>query len=461
MENRQKKISINALIFFCLSLALCGFLINARILSITKIENLIMEQVIFEKSIQINEVISKLLYKTQSLSAIVIQGNGNNDHIMNSFDRIAPLLVDDPVIRNVLIAPDGIVAKVYPLETNENVIGLNFFSEGLGNREAVLAMEIGDLVMGGPFHTVQGDKAIVGRLPVYVDTETRKHKFWGIVSVTIKFPQVLEKLDFGMLNNHGFTYELWRISPDTNEREVIAGSPIKPAKSRFIEMPVRILNAEWHLKVSPDRMWYNYTENIVVLITAVFISFLVLFVMQHNHRLKKIRSDLELVAISDPLTGIFNRRHFMNIARLGIEKSRRHNEICNIIMLDIDRFKNINDTYGHTIGDKVLIEVTLRIKADIRPYDLFGRYGGEEFIIFISGTNNEKVYEITERLRLSLCSRKYEYGNVSLDASASFGIAHIADYDLEKAIEHADEALYTAKKEGRNRIVLYGGNPAV
>jgi diguanylate cyclase (GGDEF)-like protein len=178
--------------------------------------------------------------------------------------------------------------------------------------------------------------------------------------------------------------------------------------------------------------------------------------MQNNYQLKNMQSVFELMAITDPLTGIYNRRHFLEIVRISIEKSRRHKEDCYFIMFDIDRFKQINDTYGHQIGDKVLMDITARIKADIRPYDLLARYGGEEFIIFTTGVSKTEVCEMAERLRQSLHSRKYEYdSDISFESSASFGIAHMYDYNLDKSIKRSDEALYKAKGNGRNCVVYW------
>jgi len=157
----------------------------------------------------------------------------------------------------------------------------------------------------------------------------------------------------------------------------------------------------------------------------------------------------------DPLTSIFNRRHFMEIACMNIERERRLNGECYIVLFDLDRFKSINDTYGHAIGDDVLIETALRVKSIIRPYDVFARYGGEEFIIYASNVGKDDIFEVIERLRLSLCNNEFKYNNVSFNVSASFGIAHIYDYDIKKAIINADKALYEAKANGRNNTVMH------
>ena len=450
IDQTFKGVSLLAIMAFIVSIAFCAFIISATIIDRTKIKQLRMEQQIFERSHRISESISRLLYKTQALSALIIHDGADN------FDLIAPSIVDDPSMRNILLAPNGVVTKVYPLAGNEGVLGLDFFAEGAGNREAMLARELGDLVLGGPIDLIQGGQALVGRMPVYVEVPGKEHEFWGLVSVTLDFPKVLEYAELDIFDAFGYAYELWRENPDTNERQIIARSgDLSKPYTRYLERPVNILNAEWFLRISPVREWYSFPENIAIIIAGICISLIVFFVTQNNYQLKIMQTVFEIMAITDPLTGIFNRRHFLEIVRIGIEKARRQKENCYFIMFDIDKFKLVNDTYGHQIGDKVLMDVTARIKADIRPYDLFARYGGEEFIIFTAGISKTEVMDMTERLRLSLFNRKYEYDNISIVCSASFGIAQMYDYNLDKAIKQSDEALYAAKRNGRNCVFFW------
>jgi diguanylate cyclase (GGDEF)-like protein len=222
-----------------------------------------------------------------------------------------------------------------------------------------------------------------------------------------------------------------------------------------MERYVPVSNADWYLRVWPIRMWYNYPQNIAIIIASLLISLIVLFVTQNNYQLKQMKFVWESEAKSDPLTGIYNRRHFMEISGMNIERARRLNADCYIILFDLDKFKDINDTHGHVVGDKVLIETTVRIKDFIRPYDLFARYGGEEFIIYASDIDKDSIARMVERLRLSLCDAKFEFEGVSLFLSASFGVALVDDYDINSAMTHADYALYTAKKRGRNRTVFW------
>ena len=452
-SNRLSKIAI---ISFLISLILFSLLISATIINRTNVEKLKIEQLILEKSLQINKVISKLLYKTETLATLVIEKNGDVDN--NNFEKIASSIVDsDPAILNVIIAPNGIVSNVYPLTDNEVVIGLNFFGEGAGNKEAVTARDSGELVLSGPFITVEGVVGIAGRLPVFIDTQTEKHKFWGIVTILLKFPEVLENAELKIFKTQGFAYELWRINPDTNEKQVIeANYAHDRSNSSIVEKQVTIMNANWYLRVWPVRIWYIYPENWVLIFAGFIICFLVASITQNNYKLRIMKSALEDMAKTDPLTGIYNRRYFIEGSEINIERAKRLKSDCYIILFDLDKFKNVNDTYGHIIGDKVLIETTLRIKSTIRPYDLFARYGGEEFIILVSDVNKSDINGIVERLRLKIFNKKFEYENISFNLSASFGVALVSDYDLAKTIGYADEALYVAKEKGRNRVIFYG-----
>jgi len=454
-DKKPRLSAMSVISSFC-SLILCSFIIAVTITNRDNIERLQMEQLILQKSFRINDVISRLLYRTNSLATMVIQAGGN----VENFDIVAPTIANDPAILNVLIAPDGIVSNVYPLsDGNNTVLGLNFFNEGRGNREAIAAKETGTLVLGGPFRSLQDIDILVGRLPVFIDTPTENQKFWGLVSVTLRFPEALENADLGIFNNQGLAYELWRINPDTNERQVIENNLDRiRAHGRYIEKHVHIINADWYLKVWPSRMWYNNPENLALIIAGFLISLLVFFVTQNNNELKQMWVVLEEMARTDPLTGISNKRHFMEIALMNIERERRQKGECYIIFFDLDKFKDINDTYGHVAGDYVLVETASRIKSIIRPYDLFARYGGEEFLIYASLIDKKGIFEMSERLRLSICGKGFEHKDVSFSVSASFGIACIDEYNIEKAITYADKALYEAKENGRNKTVFWDKN---
>jgi two-component system chemotaxis response regulator CheY len=183
-------------------------------------------------------------------------------------------------------------------------------------------------------------------------------------------------------------------------------------------------------------------------------------IVELEKALKEANRKLHVLATTDGLTGILNRRALLE--RLWDELSRAGREkkpLC-LIMLDIDHFKNVNDTYGHDAGDKVLIEVVNRIKSELRPYDMMGRYGGEEFLLGIPKTDLKTGKIIAERFRTCICERPFEINDKRLKVSISLGISNTVpsmDCDtnnlLETMIKSADDALYKAKETGRNKVV--------
>jgi diguanylate cyclase (GGDEF)-like protein len=242
---------------------------------------------------------------------------------------------------------------------------------------------------------------------------------------------------------------LWRINPDSKDRQVIASSyRTVDSFSQYIERPVRILNADWYLRVAPAPAWHSHPENFVLLVAALLISGLVALVTQKSCELRRM-------LVIDALTGIYNRRYFMEASQLCMKRSQRLSEDDFVMIFDIDHFKNVNDTYGHSVGDAALVEAACRVRTSLRPYDLFARYGGEEFIIYVSDMSLEDVSVLAERLRSSLASKEFQYDNITFPVTASFGIAKVDyDQDILLAINRADKAMYMAKKGGRNQVII-------
>ena len=177
--------------------------------------------------------------------------------------------------------------------------------------------------------------------------------------------------------------------------------------------------------------------------------------LREKLKAEEAKREIEEIAYTDTLTGIINRRQFFILASAQIERLKRQNGNAFIIIFDIDRFKDVNDTYGHLIGDKVLKYVVDRVKETIRPYDLFGRYGGEEFTIFVPDISSSDILIYTERLRMAINGSPLEIDDLKMTLSASFGVVPInSAEDLTGIINAADEALYKAKAAGRNKVVI-------
>lgn len=168
----------------------------------------------------------------------------------------------------------------------------------------------------------------------------------------------------------------------------------------------------------------------------------------------RLFAELQRLAIIDELTGIYNRRHFFQVAHLEFERARRYNRPLSIVMLDIDRFKEVNDQFGHLVGDQVLQVVTERCLKIIRETDILGRYGGEEFILLVPETGLEGVQQLAERLRVAASDTPIRAREKDVQVTMSIGLAALTPgcTDLDQLISLADEALYLAKKKGRNAV---------
>jgi diguanylate cyclase (GGDEF)-like protein len=162
-------------------------------------------------------------------------------------------------------------------------------------------------------------------------------------------------------------------------------------------------------------------------------------------------------ASRDPLTGLWNHEEIFRIIEAELERAGREESSLAVIMADLDRFKRVNDTYGHLAGDSVLRAVAERISASVRPYDFVARYGGEEYLVVVTDCGAEQAEELAERIREAIGSKPIDTPEGLLDITLSLGVATtegMAAPDAEKLIGLADSALYKAKSGGRNRVEL-------
>lgn len=170
---------------------------------------------------------------------------------------------------------------------------------------------------------------------------------------------------------------------------------------------------------------------------------------------RRTQEQLSLLATTDSMTGLFNRRYFMELCQREIERSRRYNTPFSLIMFDADRFKSVNDTYGHDVGDLVLKAIAETVKGSIRDVDVLGRIGGEEFAVGLPEAGLEVGKQVAEKIRNAVESTSVELPDGrTLGFTISLGVAEYADASgsLEDLIKMADNALYQAKRNGRNRV---------
>jgi diguanylate cyclase (GGDEF)-like protein len=173
--------------------------------------------------------------------------------------------------------------------------------------------------------------------------------------------------------------------------------------------------------------------------------------------LREATAKLELMAATDSLTGLPNRRSFSDGLAVEFRRSRRYSRPLAVLMLDLDNFKEMNDTHGHPFGDFLLSEVAATLGRGVRESDLVARYGGEEFVVMLPETTSEEAVAVAEKLRRAVAEREFAQGEVRVRLRLSAGVAgfdgHGADEGPGDLVTRADRALYAAKGAGRDRVV--------
>lgn len=307
--------------------------------------------------------------------------------------------------------------------------------------------------------------------PVYVENE-----FLGTVDVDItlnNLDNILSRLDY--LNNQSFVYN--------KQHQIVASSNLISDFNRsriykindFVSLLVsNIEDTDNTLKYSNSKYIYAkrlaYSEfHFVYMINAykvwsqsilydIPIFFLMLFTMYLFYLFSKTRTlnkKLKLQTIRDYMTGTYNRRYFFEVAEASLLKAQRKNTNLAIIMMDIDDFKNINDTFGHDIGDIAICEVKNILERNLRKYDLFARFGGEEFCVLMEESTKEDVQRLFEKIRKEFEQNEIISGDVHISYTVSFGIAYGISDSLKSFIKTADEALYISKHNGKNQVTIY------
>ena len=239
------------------------------------------------------------------------------------------------------------------------------------------------------------------------------------------------------------------LMPDMNGFDVC--KQIK-ADERTQDIPIIFIT----VKADEDSIEQAYKVGGVDYITKPFKSREVLSRIKKELDLQDMMQELALMASTDPLTHLYNRRYFSKMVQQMLAIAKRQKETPSLVMLDIDYFKHINDTYGHKVGDEVIVHLADTVTNHLRESDFACRFGGEEFIVLLPNTSTDDARYAAEKLRQAV-----EKSVITLESGAeirytiSLGVASVdleTEPTIEPALKRADDALYAAKESGRNRV---------
>ncbi|MCG7530575.1 diguanylate cyclase [Psychrobium sp. MM17-31] len=222
------------------------------------------------------------------------------------------------------------------------------------------------------------------------------------------------------------------------------------ANQKRRQSPFRNFEIDLH-----DGRWFLATERVI---DNDFIFFYATDITEKKRTEKQLQvasQELFKLATIDSLTDCHNRRYFLEMANIELQRGARANSDCSILMIDLDNFKSLNDNYGHQGGDITLAQSAKSIKENLRPYDIFGRIGGEEFAVLLPNTSLDTAKDIGERIRQTLEALTISYLTHQINITTSVGVANSANSELslEQLMSFADKNLYRAKHSGRNKVI--------
>ena len=238
---------------------------------------------------------------------------------------------------------------------------------------------------------------------------------------------------------------------------------LKASRKELESVPVIILTAEDDAERKAELLARGASDYV----TKPFHEKELLARVRIHHKLKVLQDELreknellEQLSVTDPLTGLFNRRHLMSKLEKELARMDRYRHPLSVVMIDLDHFKQVNDQYGHAMGDEVLRNVGRLLREEVRTTDVAARYGGEEMTLLLAHTDLAGAQTMAENLRQKIEKFEHKAFGAALKRTASFGVAAcLPGEDLPSALgllQSADAALYRAKKNGRNRVEIAG-----
>lgn len=391
--------------------------------------------------------------RTFMLRDMVVQSGGDKTF----FESFAPIIYrtakDDSelMLQTLGLAPGYVVTDVYPLEGNESLLGFDYSDVSkAGNAEALEAAKEGRTIVTEPFNLVQGGVGMAVRTPVFIDSEGGA-EFWGLSVASIEFDRLIEKLSHGGLDDIDINYRIRSLSDGGEKIMVQSGEGFDNA----VTVPFSIYNLSWCLDIVPEEGWYDFgmimLGRSLVLLTSLIVMGLAISFTKIKGDSKVMRGMVE----RDMLTGCYSR-YYINtelLARDGLSW-RSQGSPYSVAIIDVDKFKSINDTYGHAAGDRVLVKIAevLSSCVDKKMGDRVARYGGDEFLVFMCGPDTVRMVEAIGRMVSDVRSIKLD-SCPGLAPSISVGGAlndASGGKTFSQLMKLADENLYHVKESGRN-----------
>ncbi len=403
-------------------------------------------------------LMKEVLFETLPVPVFVKDAEGQYVDCNDSFERYTGLSRKDIIQKTAFAVMDPKIARAHAEHDRELVVNWGqrsyeeevpfagnstrmacltkaVFCDSAGNFGGIVGV-IHDLSEGLP--SEERLQAILEQSPIGVSVSRRDDG--RIIFANTRFAELIGLRPDDVIGRHARDYYV-----DDHQRARVI-ERLRNSGS-VVNMEVQFKRADG------SSFWTLFTVNQAV-IQGVQVNLAWIYDYTERRNMEEALRDM---ASRDPLTGIYNRRSFMELARSQIARAHRYQEPMSVFVLDVDHFKLINDTYGHATGDDALRMVAGGCQSILREYDILGRLGGEEFVVILPGATADESRVVAERVRRHLARMPIPGPEGRFHLTSSIGIASVegASDTLEKAIHRADLALYRAKREGRNRVVVF------
>jgi len=447
LDRPHKPVSSRVITFAVLLLLLAGlvateYVVRMAVQRVEQVRTIEATATLAQIRAQLETEINSVLYLSRGLTSyIAIQPTQDPDRWQELAAEVAH---ESALVRNIGLAPDNVMQFVYPLEGNEQALGLDYRKtpdQWPAVREAMLT---GKMTLAGPVQLKQGGVGIVARSPIYY-SEAGKRQYWGQASIVIDFPRLLEQAGVSARVEH-FDIAIRGRDGRGSDGEVFFGQADVFSDS-IVEMPVHFPNGSWVMAAratdsgaSPVIFIRLGAWLLIGILAGLFFFLFRLYRFAHEQ------------SVSDPLTGLANRRLLLGRAEYLAQLHARTGQGFALFFIDLNRFKQVNDQFGHHVGDQLLIEAARRLSKSVRQSDTLARNGGDEFILLQPGVGTHEVTAIAGKLEAMMDPPFTISGHV-LQISASVGFAVFPeDVDnIEAVINLADSRMYERKQEKRAR----------
>ena len=414
-----------------------------------------ISNVAYDYADNIQRSLESSLSITYALSALVQEYRGN----IPNFETVArDLLPLHSGAYAVALLPNGKVEEIVTAKNSSSKakIDYNQLRDLHQTKEATIARNEEQLILTVPFTLRKNFSGALGYLPIYLENERGESSFWGFATVTILFPEIFQEVNLARLTKLGFDYQIWRIHPDTNRKQVIASSRIS-ALDRPVEQQFDISNGSWTLSLTPIAGWNSSLDLFSKLLLGFCLSLMLAALVKLFLESKLHASELEKTAHFDTLTGLPNRRLLLYRLNEAIARSQRSDKKIAICCLDLDNFKAVNRSLGCKAGDYLLVRIAKRLQKFVRAEDIIARVGGDEFVIVLQDLSyNEEVKIILERI-IEAITNPIVLDSQIISVSASIGVT-IFPHDncsINALLRYADKAMSYSKKQNIKSYTLF------